>query len=261
VKKFRHYLLDIEGTIVLDKLYTPVPGAVEWFNSLSRKGHYSRLVTNNTTESPDDLYDILISRGFKFIKTDYFTCLTEAVVQMRRRRVKSCLVLAMPSVKEYLRIQGIEPVEDQRAESVLVGYDPSLTYEKMNVAVSAIIENKAVLFTLHRNRRFVNEKREIAMSAGPITAALEYATISRAVVCGKPNRRFFLDSIKGWHVPREEILMVSDDPFADLIGARKLHMATCWVLTGSQRDPAAAELIPPKYRPDHILNTIVDIPL
>jgi len=260
MRNYAHLLLDIEGTIVLDKLYTPVPGAVEWFNSLAPRGVHARLVTNNTTESPDDLYDILSSKGFHFSKSDYFTCLTEAVVRMRRRRIRSCYVMAAPAVGEYLRKNGIEPVETDKAESILVGYDPTLTYEKMNTAVTAIIENGAVLFTLHRNRRFVNEKREIAMSAGPIAAALEYATLTRAVVCGKPERRFFLDSIRGWDLPKEEILMVSDDPFADLIGAKRLGMATCWVLTGSQRDPQATEKIALKYRPDYILDSVVNIP-
>lgn len=244
----------------MDKLYTPVAGAVEWFNALALRGHCVRLVTNNTTESPDDLYKILSAKGFIFGKNDYFTCLTEAVVRMKRQRIKSCFAMAAPAVKDYLRQQGIEPVEDKNAESILVGYDPTLTYDKMNTAVSAIIENEAVLFTLHRNRRFVNKKREIAMSAGPIAAALEYATLTKAVVCGKPDRRFFLDSISGWNTPREDILMVSDDPFADLIGAKKLGMSTCWVLTGSQRDLSAAEKIAPKYHPDYILDSVVDIP-
>ena len=260
MRNYPHLLLDIEGTIVLDKLYAPVPGAVEWFNSLAPRGVRARLVTNNTTESPDDLYEILVSKGFVFEKSDYFTCLTEAVVRMRRRKIKWCYAMAAPAVKDYLRRQGIEPVENSSAQSILVGYDPTLTYEKMNMAVSAIIENGAVLFTLHRNRRFVNEKREIAMSAGPIAAALEHATLTRAVVCGKPERRFFLDAIKGWDVPEGEILMVSDDPFADLVGAKRLGMATCWVLTGSQRDPKAAEKIAVKHRPNYIFNSVVDIP-
>jgi ribonucleotide monophosphatase NagD (HAD superfamily) len=130
----------------------------------------------------------------------------------------------------------------------------------MNTAVNVILENKAVLFTLHKNRRFVNETRAVAMSAGPIAVALEYATQVRAVICGKPSRRFYLDSIKGWDVPRAEILMVSDDPFADLIGAKRLGMATGWVLTGSERNPTAAERIPAKYRPNFIFDSVTDIP-
>ncbi len=259
--RFRHLLLDIEGTIVLDKRYTPVPVSVRWFNSLAEDGLKARLVTNNTTESPDDLYAILRKKGFRFDRAEYFTCLTEAVLQMRRRRVTSCLVLAVNNIKRYLQNSGIKPVNTHLAESVLVGYDPSLTYRKMNTAVKAIVENGATLFTLHRNRRFVNEKREIAMSAGPITAALEYATHARAVVCGKPNRRFFLDSIKGWDVPREKILMVSDDPFADLVGAKRLGMTTCWVLTGSVRDPRLVEKIPQTLRPDITCQSVIDIPL
>jgi len=131
----------------------------------------------------------------------------------------------------------------------------------MNAAVKAIVENHATLFTLHRNRRFVNENREIVMSAGPIAAALEHATLTKAIVCGKPDRRFFLDCISGWDVPRDRILAVSDDPFADLIGAKKLGMSTCWVLTGSQKDRAVIKKIPVRFRPDYIFDSVVKIPL
>ncbi len=261
MRSFKYFLLDIEGTIVLDKLYAPVPGAVKWYNSLIHKGISAHLVTNNTTESPDDLYSILRKKGFVFAKNDFFTCLTEAVVRMKKQNVKSCLTLAKPAVGKYLLSEGIKPKKSFDVDSVLVGYDPTLTYQKLNLAVKAIIDNGAILYTLHRNRRFMNEKREIAMSSGPIAAALENACMVKAVVCGKPDRHFFLDSVKSWNVSPNKILMVSDDPFADLIGAKKIGMKTCWVLTGSQKDSLAVKKIKKEYRPDYIFESVVDIPI
>jgi 4-nitrophenyl phosphatase len=226
MKRFTHMLLDIEGTIVLDKKYTPVPGAVKWFNRLAKNGVEARLVTNNTTESPDDLYVILRRRGFEYERDDLFTCLSVAADRMVKRKNASCFVIGVNNVKNYLRSRGIEPVESWRAEAVLVGLDPTLSYQKMNTAVKAILENGARLYTLHRNRRYVDENRETVMSSGPIAKALENACMVRADVCGKPDRGFFLSTIDGWKVSRNKILMVSDDPFADLVGAKKLGMKT-----------------------------------
>lgn len=253
--------MDIEGTIVLDKRYTPIPGSVKWFNSLSPRGVKARLVTNNTTESPDDLYRILSKKGYRFKKDDYFTCLTEALVRLKRAGVKSCFVLGNKRIKNYLGRNDIASIDSSRVDAVLVGLDSTLTYLKLNTAVEAICENKARLFTLHRNRRYVNEKRKVALSSGPIAAALENACLVRAVVCGKPDKRFFLDSINGWDVPRSKILMISDDPFADLIGAKKLGISTCWVLTGSVKERSAIDKIPPEFRPDLICRSVCDIPL
>ena len=261
MKRFSHFLLDVEGTIVLDKRYTPVPGAVKWFNSAVKSGIKARIVTNNTTESPHNLYRILRKKGFVFPEEDLFTCLTEAVARMRRRKVESCLVLGVEAVKKYLKSKGIKPLNSPNVDSVLVGLDPTLTYKKMNMAVDAIVNNAARLYTLHRNRRFVNENRETVMSSGPIAAALENACLVRATVCGKPDRRFFLSTIKGWDVPPEKILMVSDDPFADLVGAKKIGMKTCWVLTGSQKDKSVAKKIHENLRPDYILESVVGISL
>ncbi len=261
VKKLTHLLLDIEGTIVLDKKYTPVPGVLEWFNALAEKGIEARLVTNNTTESPDDLYDIMCQRGFEIERRDLFTCMSEAAERMIRQKAKSCFVIGVDNVKKYLRSRGIEPVESWKADAVLVGLDPTLSYGKMNTAAKAILENGAKLYTLHRNRRYVDENRETVMSSGPIAAALENACMVKANVCGKPDRKFFLSSIKGWDIPREKILMVSDDPFADLAGAKKLGMKTCWVLTGSQKDLAVINKIPKNHRPDFTLDSVTEIPI
>ena len=179
---------------------------------------------------------------------------------MKRHKVESCLVFGKSAVKRYFSQNGIKPLDSKKVDSVLIGHDPTVTYKKLNTAVGAIIENGAKLYTLHRNRRFVDENREIVMSSGPIAKALENACLVRASLCGKPDRRFYLSSIKGWDVEPSEILMVSDDPFADLIGAKKIGMRTCWVLTGSQKDRKVVEKIPEKYHPDYILESVVDIP-
>jgi len=260
MKKFSYFLLDVEGTIVLDKRYTPVPGSVRWFNALAKNGAKARLVTNNTTESPEDLYRILDKKGFKFEKTDFFTCLTVALARMKRHKVESCLAFAYPGVKKYLRENGIKPLNSKKVDAVLVGHDPTITYRKLNTAVGAIIENGAKLYTLHRNRRFVDENREIVMSSGPIAKALENACLVRASLCGKPDRRFYLSCLKGWDVEPSKVLMVSDDPFADLVGAKRIGMKACWVLTGSQKDRGVLKKIPEKYRPDYILESVTGIP-
>lgn len=260
MKKYKCLLLDIEGTIVLDKRYTPVPGSVRWYNALAKKGAKARLVTNNTTESPDNLYEILRKKGFRFEKKDLFTCLTVALFRMKHNGVKSCMAFTYPGVKRYLKQNGITPMDSKKVDAVLVGHDPTITYKKLNTAVGAIIENGAKLYTLHRNRRFVDENREIVMSSGPIAKALENACLVRASLCGKPDRRFYKSSIKGWDVEPSEILMVSDDPFADLVGAKKIGMVTCWVLTGSHKDKSAIKKIAQKYHPDHILPSVTDIP-
>jgi ribonucleotide monophosphatase NagD (HAD superfamily) len=172
---------------------------------------------------------ILHKKGFKFEKDDFFTCLTVALARMKRNPakggVKSCLAFAYPGVKRYLQQNGIKPLDSKKVDAVLVGHDPTITYKKLNTAVGAIIENGAKLYTLHRNRR-----------------------------------RFYLSCLKGWDVKPSRILMVSDDPFADLIGAKKIGMKTCWVLTGSQKYRSVLKKIPEKYRPDYILESVVDIP-
>ena len=45
----RGLLLDIEGTLVADKRYQPIPGAVGFVHQIRTDGLPFRLITNNTT--------------------------------------------------------------------------------------------------------------------------------------------------------------------------------------------------------------------
>ena len=60
-------------------------------------------------------------------------------------------------------------------------------------------------------------------------------------------------------MPSEHVLVVSDDPFSDLAGAKKMGMASALVLSGKYRDREVIDAVAPPERPDVVIGHIGDL--
>jgi len=119
---------------------------------------------------------------------------------------------------------------------VLVGLDPSLTYDKLKVALNALVKKDASLLALHTNRLYQDEQGELSPSVGPVVKALEYCSQKEAKVFGKPSPEIYREAMRKFDLEAEHCFMISDDPLSDLTGAKKLGMKTVFVTSGKYKD-------------------------
>jgi HAD superfamily hydrolase (TIGR01458 family) len=253
------YLIDIEGTIVKDKSFVPVDGAISWINSLKSEGHRFVLVSNNTTHRPTDLLGLLKGLGFNVEEENLVTCIGAALNWLKAKNIKSCFVIGNLQLKAFLNQNKIEAKEDEKTESVLVGLDTSLDYRKLKIATNALVKNNAYLLALHENRLYKDENGELSPSVGAVVKALEYSCQKKAKVFGKPNPMFFRGVLKKHNAKAEDCIMISDDPLSDLWGAKKLGMRTVFVTSGKYKDEAILKTLNKKFQPDFIYQNISQI--
>jgi 4-nitrophenyl phosphatase len=253
------YLVDIEGTIVKDKSYAPIEGAVEWVNSFSSSTHHLVLLSNNTTHKPNDLVSLLKSKGFDVQTENLVTCMSAAVNWLKTGSVKSCFVIGSAQLKQYLNESGIETPSHHRVDAVLVGLDPSLTYDKLKVALSALVKNDAFLLALHTNRLYSDEKGELSPSVGPVVKALEYGSQKEAKVFGKPSPEIYREAMRKFNVEAEHCFMISDDPLSDLAGAKKLGMKTVFVTSGKYKNKEILKSLDEELQPDWVHQSVSEI--
>jgi 4-nitrophenyl phosphatase len=175
-----YYLIDIEGTIVKDKSFTPINGAVDWINSIELKGRRFVLASNNTTHRPIDLLDVLRNAGFNLEEENLVTCVGVSLKWLKTKKIKSCFVIGTPQLKTFLNENEVGTKDDDKAEAVLVGLDTSLDYQKLKIAINALVKNNAYLLGLHENRLYKDENGELSPSVGAVVKALEYASQKRA---------------------------------------------------------------------------------
>jgi len=249
------YLIDVEGVLVVDKSYRPVAGAVAWLNGLDGRGIRWRLVSNNTTHRPDEQVAALRSEGF-VVPDGHVASALEAGLNLLQQRGWHCLRwLGAGRLRPWLRERGFNLVDDPDApcDAVVLGVAPELDLADLDLAL-VTLQQGAGLLCLHRNRFWIDHEARPRLGPGAMAAALTAAVPSAEVItAGKPEPAVYLDAVNSLGVKPADALFISDDPFTDLVGARKLGMATVLVLSGKYRHAAVLDELPPDQRPDLVI--------
>ncbi len=257
--EIKAFLLDVEGVLVADKRYQAIAGAVEFVGKLRGEGIPFRLITNNTTDSQAVLREKLARAGFDFTLEELHTCTAAAVTHLHSSGVRRCLVLGADGLRQIFVDAGFEVDETSEVDAVIVGLDTKLTYERLRLACDAVARNRAALIALHRNRIYTDAQGRCAPSVGAIVEAIRYATQADPIVIGKPNVAYFQQVLDDIGVAPEMVMVVSDDPFSDLAGAKRMGMMAAFVQSGKYADRAVLERITPAEQPDVVVDRIGDL--
>ena len=79
------WLIDIEGVLVQDKRYEPVEGSVAWMQEIAESGVPYCLVSNNTTDRPEELVARLQKVGFQVTEDHLVGALSLGVRWLKER--------------------------------------------------------------------------------------------------------------------------------------------------------------------------------
>ncbi len=252
------FLLDLEGTLVKDKSYTPFEEALKFTELLDERGIPWIVATNNSTEKPGRLIEILREKGFNVNEKKLLSPSLLARDFLKREGVNSIYFMGTDSVKEFFKEEGFEVRNDHNVDAVVVGRDKEINYAKLKTATSALVLNNAKLFSFHMNRLILDPDGLVGPSVGAITAALSYAANKTAVSLGKPSKEYFSRAFEllGIKEP-ERVYMISDDPFTDLAEGKKVvGFKTVFVLSGKYKDTSVLNGIPREFHPDFTFNNI-----
>ncbi len=252
------FLLDLEGTLVKDKSYTPFKEAIDFTKELDRRGIPWIVATNNSTEKPNELIKILREKGFNVDEKKLLSPSLLAKDFLKEEGVSSIYFLGTDKIKEFFEEEGFEVKDDYRVDAVVVGRDREVNYQKLKVATSALVENDAKLFSFHMNRLILDPDGLVGPSVGAIATALSYASNKPVISFGKPSKEYFNRAFEllGIKDPKR-VFMVSDDPFTDLAqGKRVTGFKTVFVLSGKYSDEKVLEEVEPSLRPDYVFTDI-----
>jgi HAD superfamily hydrolase (TIGR01450 family) len=245
-------LLDLEGTLVGDKRYWPIPGVPQWFQRV-RQEFVTGLQTNNTTETPETIQGMLARAGIALEPSRVISPLTVLAARVAERPGLAMLVLGAEIIEEVVKSAGGVIVGEDQADVVVVGLHLSLTYEGLKRALTPLCRRRAELWALHYNRLYQDVDGRLGPSVGALARCLEFASGTRALVLGKPAEAFFALAEARLDLSPSEILFVSDDPFSDLTAAKRRGMKTVFVLCGKYKDRRVIEEIDPSLRPDLVV--------
>ncbi|GLS34647.1 hydrolase [Mesorhizobium tianshanense] len=221
-------LLDLAGVIYDGE--TAIPGGVDAVARLRQAGFAVRFVSNTTRSAKQRVLQRLEAMGLTLATADVFTPAQAAREWLLSNGRAPHLLIHPGLAPDFYEL----PDRDKRA--VIVGdAGEAFTYAALNDAFREL-EHGAELLALATNRTFRDSDGGLSLDAGPFVAALEFASLKRATVLGKPSSAFFLAALASMDCAPDQAIMVGDDAEADIAGALRAELSgALLVRTGKYR--------------------------
>ncbi|MDR3283249.1 MAG: HAD-IIA family hydrolase [Candidatus Methanoplasma sp.] len=251
--EIRGFAIDMDGTVYKGGL--PIPGAREFISLLKKKGTPFVFLTNNSAKARIRYYEKLVSMGFDVSEDDILTSVTATVRYLNKeRRGKKVFLLASPEVEEEVARSGIA-VTDLNPDIVLLTYDRTLTFEKLNRAFHFILGGAELVATHPDDLCPTEDSYDIDI--GPFIRLFESLANVKANVVGKPNRRMLEMAASVMGLPVENVAMVGDRLYTDMKMAADAGTPSILVLSGEAR---REDLAGSDVRPTYVVDSVADIP-
>jgi arabinose operon protein AraL len=252
---YRGFIFDLDGTVYLGERL--LPGAREVIAALRATGRRVCFLSNKPIQSRADYAAKLTRLGIpagvdEVINSSYVLARHLA----REAPGARCFVIGEAPLVEELRAAGLAPVDDARVDYVVVAFDRTFDYRKLDVALQAATRHGARLVGTNPDRTCPVEGGEIPDAAGMI-GAVEGVTGRRVdPVVGKPSPITLRVALAQLGLPAGDCAIVGDRLETDIAMGRAADLATILVLTGVTRpgDPAIA-----RWRPTHVVGELGEL--
>jgi arabinose operon protein AraL len=252
---YRGFIFDLDGTLYLGERL--LPGAREALAALREAGRRVCFLSNKPIQSRGDYAAKLTRLGIPAVVDDVINSSYVLARHLAREAPGArCFVIGEPPLVEELRAAGLAPVDDARVDYVVVAFDRTFDYRKLDMALQAVTRHGARLVGTNPDRTCPVEDGEIPDAAGMI-GAVEGVTGRRVdPVVGKPSPitvRVVLDQLD---LPAAECAIVGDRLETDIAMGHTAGLGTILVLTGLTRadDPEIAY-----WRPAHVVGSLGEL--
>jgi NagD protein len=252
---YRGFIFDLDGTVYLGERL--LPGAKAAIAALRDAGRALCFLSNKPIASRADYAAKLTRLG---VPADEDEVVNSSAVLARwlSREMPGarCFVIGEPPLVAELAQAGLRPVDGPAVDVVVVAFDRTFDYRKLDVALQAVKRHGARLVGTNPDRTCPVEDGEIPDAAGMI-AAVEAVTGRRVEpIVGKPSPIMLAVALERLGLPAGDCAVVGDRLETDIAMGKAAGLGTILVLTGitAAGDPAIA-----RWQPDHVLNCLDDM--
>jgi len=246
----KHIALDMDGTIY--KGNTLFPFTISVLADLKKHGIRYSFLTNNSSKSRKNYLHHLTNIGISATPDEVYTSGQAAIDYLRYAHpdVKRLFILGTPGLIAEFEEAGFISTEDNpddRPDAVMVGFDTSLTYNRLCRA-AWWVHQKLPYIATNPDKVCPTDLPTVLVDCGSICAGIEKAT-GRCpdVVIGKPNPRMLDGIMHRYHLKPYEIAMVGDRLYTDIYMAHQTGALGVLVLTGEATE---ADLKDSPFQPD-----------
>lgn len=239
------FLVDMDGTTYLGRGL--LPGSRRFFALLDARDVPYLFFTNNSSADRSHYAARLADMGLGVPPEGVITSgEATALYLVNHTPWRRVYAVGTPSLERELSEAGLELTEDD-AEAVVLGFDRTLTYAKLERAAH-LLRGGAPFFATNPDKVCPTERGPIP-DCGSMVALLRTATGAEPVVIGKPEPlmvEMALEKLGG--IPREGLALVGDRLYTDIRMANRCGLTAVLVLSGeTRREDLQGSLDTPDY--------------
>jgi arabinose operon protein AraL len=264
--KIDGFIFDLDGTLYLGD--SVLPGAVKTLQTLRQMGKQVLFITNKPLFSRQHYAAKLTGLGISATPEEVITSGYVLGYHLSKSSPGLRLyVIGEENLKSELKGFGLNVLEEfvdqdpgdviipYGVDAVIVAFDRTLTYRKLNTAYQAL-QRGAVFMATNPDRACPMPGGEIPDAGGTI-AALETMTDRKVeLLAGKPSNLMIQVVLQHFGLPAERCLLVGDRLQTDIAMGKAAGMSTALVLSGVTTQQEAEEAVP---GPEIILQNVGDL--
>jgi HAD superfamily hydrolase (TIGR01450 family) len=225
------FLFDLDGTILLGN--TVLPYVSEFLNLLLRLNKIIIFITNNSSMSKQEhlkrLRELL---HIELQEENLYTSIEDTISFLKSESIHKIFPLATPSIIKEFTDNGFI-IDSEQAEAIVVTFDKSLSYEKLEKASLLLENNENIRFILANQDLKCPTEKGFIPDAGSIAKLLETTTGKCIdVFRGKPNSEMITSLIMKNRLSSEDCVFFGDRLYTDITMGDKSGIMTILMLTG-----------------------------
>lgn len=231
------FVLDMDGTIYLgDRLF---PFTREFLCAVQDSGRDFCFFTNNSSKNREAYLAKLGSMGIDLPPEKMLISNGVILDWLKENRPeKTAYVLGTPALLEDFAKAGVE-ISDHAPDYVVLGFDTTLTYEKLALACG-FIRGGAEVFGVNPDWNCPVEGGFIP-DCGSIAALVKASTGVQCEFFGKPSRHTLNYILKKTGYQEQEIAVIGDRLYTDIAVAAGTRVTSILVMSGETTPEMLAE--------------------
>ena len=240
----RLFLLDMDGTVYLGSRL--LPGSLDFLRYLSETGRDHLFLTNNSSRNANYYAEKLTRFGWPAKPDEVLTSGEATALYLGGLKPAARIfLLGTPDLETEFVSHGFV-LTDQQPEYVVLGFDMTLTYDKL-VRACDLIRAGIPFIATHPDFNCPTEAGYIP-DCGAMAALISASTGVVPKVIGKPNREIIDAMFRKKPVSRAQVAMVGDRLYTDIVMGHNSGVKSILVLSGeARREDIAASPVKPDY--------------
>lgn len=247
------FLLDMDGTLYLGD--APIEGTLPFLAALKERGKRALFLTNNSSKNAELYQAKLSAMGIETSEEDILTSTKAAVVMLRQLQPDARLyVLGNEHMRQELLQNGVI-IDESNPNALLLGYDDTLRYDRLNV-FCRYIQQGLPYYATHGDINCPTEWG-YAPDAGAFMALIERSTKRLPDgIAGKPERGLLDLAMEITGLPLERMAVCGDRLYTDIAFGNLHGLTSVLVLSGESK---RADISKSAYTPDVVVDRLYDL--